>query len=122
MVSRDYYFVGFPVMWNMVAFYVYYIYQLPPIGNFLAIIFFAIIHFVPIKFLYPSRTVKFRKMNILVTILFIVCNMALIVLIEGEWQQPQLAMLMRVMSVLTMIHFGLTAVYHTYFDEETKNM
>ena len=50
MVSNDLYFVGFPVMWNLVAYYLFFIFDASPMINFGLIIFFAILHFVPIKF------------------------------------------------------------------------
>lgn len=49
MVSSDYYFIGFPVMWNLVAFYLYYVFNLSPIANFVLVVIFAILHFVPLS-------------------------------------------------------------------------
>jgi phosphatidylcholine synthase len=120
MVSNDYYFVGFPVMWNMVAFYLYYVYQFSPVMNFVMIILFAVLHFVPIKFLYPSRTPRFKGMNIFITILFIVSNVALIVLVETGQTLPFWRAILRGLSLFTMLYFGAMAVYNTWFDPMTK--
>ncbi len=119
MVSNDYYFIGFPVLWNMVAFYLYYVWQWSPMGNFLAIIFFAILHFVPIKFLYPSRTPRFRLANILVTVCFLSSNITLLLLIETQSTNDILIIAMRSLSILTLIYFGAIAIYNTFFDKNT---
>lgn len=122
MVSRDMYFVGFPVLWNLVAFYLYYVTNLSPIGNFIMVIVFAILHFVPIKYLYPSRTKKFMIMNILNTVLFLVGNFALLVLIEWEYKMPIALMIARAASILSLFYFGALSVYHTWFDPDTKDI
>lgn len=120
MVSNDYYFVGFPVMWNMVAFYLYYVYQFPPLGNFIMILIFAILHFVPIKFLYPSRTPKFKRTNIFITVLFVVSNVALLTIVEGKYDSALAYQIMRGLSLFCMFYFAATAVYHTWWDSDTK--
>lgn len=122
MVSRDLYFVGFPVMWNLVAFYLYYVTALPPIGNFILVIVFAILHFVPIKYLYPSRTKKFMKLNILATVSLIVSNFVLLVLVEWNYQLPTVIGITRIVSVLSLLYFGALSVYHTWFDPDTKDI
>ncbi|MCH2043019.1 MAG: CDP-alcohol phosphatidyltransferase family protein [Saprospiraceae bacterium] len=122
MVSEDYYFVGFPVLWNLVAFYLYYVFNLPPIWNFILVLVFGILHFVPIKFMYPSRTQKFQVLNIIVTILCIGSNFALLVVIEWDFSGVYLEIIARVVSILTLAYFGFLGIYHTYFDKETKGI
>jgi phosphatidylcholine synthase len=82
MISSDYYFVGFPVMWNMVAFYLYFVTDFSAWLNFGLIIVFAIMHFLPIKFLYPSRTVRYRWLNVLVSLIFVVVNVWIVIIHE----------------------------------------
>ncbi len=55
MVSEDMYFIGFPVMWNAVAFFMFFVFRLSDWGNFAAVIVFSVLHFVPLKYAYPSR-------------------------------------------------------------------
>lgn len=121
MISSDYYFIGFPVMWNAVAFYIYYVFGLSPMLNFIAIMIFAILHFVPIKYLYPSRTKKFMKFNILNTVLFVVGNVALVVIIETEIDAPLLLLVAKSLSIGSAAYYGALSIYHTYFDPDTKN-
>lgn len=114
MISNDYYFVGFPVMWNMVAFYLFFVMELSEWVNFVLVIIFAIMHFIPIKFLYPSRTVKFRGLNIGVSALFIISNIWLIAIHDEK------NLILSSIAVACVGFYAWMGVYHTYLDEDTK--
>ena len=51
----DHFFTGFPSYWNIVAVYMYVL-RLPPAVNAIIIVALAILVFVPIRYIYPSRT------------------------------------------------------------------
>jgi phosphatidylcholine synthase len=51
----DYFFTGFPSYWNIVVVYLY-ILGLSPLTNAIVLVVLAILVFVPIRYLYPSRT------------------------------------------------------------------
>ncbi|MEO7157648.1 MAG: CDP-alcohol phosphatidyltransferase family protein [Vicinamibacterales bacterium] len=53
--STDYFFTGFPSYWNIVVAYLY-ILQLAPLTNAIVLAALAAMVFVPIRFVYPSRT------------------------------------------------------------------
>src|SRR5687768_15047587 len=53
--TPDHFFTGFPSYWNIVVFYLL-IAQLPPTVNALILLTLAVLVFVPIRYLYPSRT------------------------------------------------------------------
>lgn len=57
--AGDHFFTGFPSYWNIVAVYLY-ILQLPPIVNAIVLVVLAILVFVPIRYIYPSRTRTLR--------------------------------------------------------------
>jgi phosphatidylcholine synthase len=63
--TADNFFLGFPSYWNIVVFYLYVL-QAPLWVNAFLIIALSILVFVPIKFIYPSRSPRFRMpLNIL---------------------------------------------------------
>lgn len=62
-VTADYYFKGFPAMWNMIAFYIF-ITGLSPWWSMALVALACILHFVPIKFIHVTRTVKFRGLTV----------------------------------------------------------
>ena len=60
--TDDGYFTGFPSYWNVIAFY-FYVFQGNRDLNGLILLFFAIMVFVPIKYIYPSQTPVLRWLN-----------------------------------------------------------
>ena len=57
--TADNFFLGFPSYWNIVVFYLYVL-QAPLWINAFLIIALSILVFAPIKFIYPSRSPRFR--------------------------------------------------------------
>jgi len=53
--SSDHFFTGFPSYWNIVAVYLY-VAQLPQRTNAVILAVLAVLVFVPVRYLYPSRT------------------------------------------------------------------
>lgn len=108
MVSDGMHFVGFPVMWNMVVLFLYFIFDFSPWGNAILILAFAILHFVPIKFAYPSRARRFKWVILINTIL------CLISVFLAVWLYPERPLWIWWVSVLTVSIYGLIAVLETY--------
>lgn len=61
--TPDHYFLGFPSYWNLIAFYLY-CFGLKPALNAVILLGFAALVFVPIKYIYPSRTELLRRLTI----------------------------------------------------------
>jgi phosphatidylcholine synthase len=61
--TADNFFLGFPSYWNIVAFYLYVL-KTPAWVNAFALIALSILIFVPIKYIYPSRSPRFRVQSI----------------------------------------------------------
>jgi phosphatidylcholine synthase len=57
--TADYFFLGFPSYWNIVAFYLYVL-KTPLWLNAFMVIGLSVLVFVPIKYIYPSRSSRFR--------------------------------------------------------------
>lgn len=57
--TTDYYFTGFPSYWNIVALYMYVL-GLSRETNTLILLALALLVFVPIRYVYPSRTAVLR--------------------------------------------------------------
>ncbi len=53
--TTDYFFTGFPSYWNLIACYMFLL-QLPPWVNATILSAFAILVFIPLRYVYPSRT------------------------------------------------------------------
>src|SRR5262249_37663766 len=59
----DHFFTGFPSYWNIVAFYLYAL-GWPPAVNAAWLVAFAVGVFVPIRYVYPSRTPTLRALTV----------------------------------------------------------
>lgn len=60
--TSDNFFLGFPSYWNIMAFY-FYVFRSPPWINAFAILLLSVLVFVPIKYIYPSRSPHFRSLT-----------------------------------------------------------
>lgn len=78
MKSSDYYFVGFPAIWNVVVLY-FYLFGSGAIVNLISILALAVLTFVPIKFVHPLRVTLWRSITIPVTILWAAMTLSLII-------------------------------------------
>ena len=108
MVSHDNYFVGFPVLWNMVVFYLVFVLNASPLVNALLIIIFAILHFVPVKFVYPSQGDRLKWVTIGVSVLFILGLVGL------SWLYPQRPGWLLAIMYLTAAYYAVLAVLDTW--------
>ena len=79
--TPDHYFKGFPSYWNVTVLYLLAL-KFDPWINLVIIATLTVLIFVPIKYLYPSRTPRFRKLTVTLTSLWGV--MALVII----WQLP----------------------------------
>jgi phosphatidylcholine synthase len=58
--TPDHFFKGFPSYWNVLALYLY-VFDTPPAWNLALVLLLAVLAFVPIRYIYPSRTVELRR-------------------------------------------------------------
>jgi len=67
--TADHFFTGFPSYWNIVAFYVHGL-GWPPVVNAAIVVLLSIAVFVPIRYVYPSRTATLRGLTVTLGILW----------------------------------------------------
>jgi phosphatidylcholine synthase len=58
--TADGYFLGFPSYWNIIAFYLY-VWQLPGWLALVLVLFFALLTFVPLRYLYPTQRGRLNR-------------------------------------------------------------
>lgn len=78
MISADFHFVGFPVMWNVVVFFLFFVVHLAPEWNAALIFFFAVLHFVPLRYPYPSRMTSHQAPTLVLTTVAILASVYLV--------------------------------------------
>jgi phosphatidylcholine synthase len=69
--TEDHFFLGFPSYWNLVVFYQFCFGMRPALNAFIVLLF-AVLVFVPIKYIYPSRTELLRRLTITLGIVWAV--------------------------------------------------
>src|SRR5204863_8172795 len=67
MKTKDNYFRGFPALWNGIAFYLLLWKPWPWLAA-IAVVAFAVMTFLPIRFLYPFRVEERRMLTIVIVI------------------------------------------------------
>jgi phosphatidylcholine synthase len=108
MVSDDKYFIGFPVLWNLVIFYMVFVVDFSPLINAFFIVFFAILHFVPIKFAYPSQASRLKGLTRLVSLIFLLAMPTVVYL------YPVCPFWLKAIMMLTILYFGGIAIWDTF--------
>jgi phosphatidylcholine synthase len=82
--TPDHFFTGFPSYWNIVVFYLYVV-RWPPTTNAMILLFLALMVFVPIRYVYPSRTPVWRSLTMVLGVVWAVLMFVLL------WQMPDVS-------------------------------
>lgn len=100
--TEDHTFKGFPSYWNVVVFYLF-LFDFPLWFNFASIVTLVILVFIPIKYLYPSRMVRFRRPTLIITTLWAILVTAVL------FQYPNQSRPLLWLSMLyPLYYFGLS--------------
>jgi phosphatidylcholine synthase len=67
--TPDHYFLGFPNYWNLVAFYLYCLGS-GTVFNVAVLLILAVMVFMPLKYIYPNRTVPLRPLTLTLGIIW----------------------------------------------------
>ena len=85
--AGEYFFTGFPSYWNIVVLYLY-VFQLAPMINAAILIAFVALVFVPIRYVYPSRTDTLRSVTMILGFTWAAMVMWMVYLLpdtSGPW-------------------------------------
>jgi phosphatidylcholine synthase len=104
--TDDHFFLGFPSYWNVLAFYAVVLHVNPSVlGGLLLML--SVLVFVPIRYLYPSRTPVLHGANLLLTTGWLACW----ALILRQMPHPSPALL--VMSLAYVLYYVSLSLYLT---------
>ncbi len=81
--TDDHFFVGFPSYWNVVALYAWLLDASPAVTTFWVLLF-SVGVFVPIRYLYPSRSFVLRRTMLFAAALWLAFVSAIVAFGEGE--------------------------------------
>jgi phosphatidylcholine synthase len=104
--TSDHFFTGFPSYWNIVVLYLFLL-QLPPDTNALILLAFAALVFVPIRYIYPSRTTIWPLATNALGAVWGATMLAIL------WQYPRVSRALVLMSLAyPAYYFALSLVTH----------
>lgn len=75
--TEDHYFRGFPSYWNLVALYLFCLGYKPLVNTIITVVL-AVMVFMPVKYIYPSRTELMRPVTLVLAALWAPATLALI--------------------------------------------
>jgi phosphatidylcholine synthase len=81
--SDEHYFLGFPSYWNIVAFYVI-VFDFSTVATVVLLLVFAVLVFVPVTYVYPSRTLDLWYVNMTAATLWLVAFGAITAQLEDQ--------------------------------------
>jgi phosphatidylcholine synthase len=112
--TDDHYFLGFPSYFNVVAFYA--IVFEPSAGTLAAVLVAcSLLVFVPIRYVYPTRTLAFRGLSLALTALWLMSYAAILL------QMPEPDPLLLTFSILYLFYyFGLSLYLSSKMLEERR--
>lgn len=102
--TADHFFTGFPSYWNIVVFYLF-LAGWPPLVNAALLLTLAVLVFVPIRYVYPSRTPVFRWPTNVLGVVWAVLMLAML------WQYPAVSRPLLLASLVFPIYYAALSVY-----------
>ena len=111
-ITGDFRFRGFPAMWNFVVFYIFVL-ELDPIWNVVIIAVFCSLHFIPIDFIYPTRTIRLKKLTFSLVLVLAVINLTILM------QHPLRNRALLAASLAIVGYLMAISLYQTYLSHRS---
>lgn len=96
--TEDHFFLGFPSLWNVLTFYLL-ISGLAPLTNLALVLICSVLVFVPLKYIYPSRTKVWQARTLTLTMIWLVVELAVV------WTYPDCP------RILVLLSWAYAAYY-----------
>ena len=104
--TEDHLFLGFPSYWNIAAFYVVVL-DLTPTAATIVLLVCAVLVFVPIGYVYPSRTERLRSLTLALTTLWLASYAVLLT------QVPDPDPIWLAISLAYLVYYVVLSLYLT---------
>jgi phosphatidylcholine synthase len=98
--TADHFFTGFPSYWNIVVFYLF-VARWPPELNLVILLGLSMLVFVPIHYLYPSRSPVFRRLTVALGAVWGILVMVML------WQMPSVSRTVFWLSLVFPVYYVL---------------
>ena len=108
--TDDFYFSGFPAIWNIVVLY-FYILESSQFTNFIFVILFCVLTFIPFKYVHPFRVVEFRKITLIITFIWMITTT--ILLLDITFYNPTFTGTNFLIWLITNVYFAGNIVFRS---------
>ena len=113
MKSFDYYFVGFPAIWNVVVLY-FYLFNTGWVVNLITVLGLSVLTFVPVKFVHPLRVTHWRNVTIPMTVLWATLTLSLVISGRNPDYSDWLYKLQLALFALSSAYFAGISLWRTF--------
>ena len=111
--TSDFFFSGFPAIWNVVVLY-FYLLKTDPFLNLIIIAILSFLTFIPIKYLHPFRVKSLRKISLTVLLIWMITTV--ILLYFGDLDARILNLSLAIWS-MTNFYFIILTILRTFKSE-----
>lgn len=111
--TPDHFFKGFPSYWNIAIFYLFF-WQMNHWVNLIILFTLAVLSFVPLKYVYPSRLDYLTHSNLLRIAMLILTIMWGAATAELLWVYPQTNSILVVLSMGYLLLYAAISFYRTW--------
>jgi phosphatidylcholine synthase len=101
--TEDHFFTGFPSYWNIVVFYLFVLHW-PQVVNSIVLLVCAAAVFVPIRYVYPSRTPRWRAVTVALGVAWGITMLVIV------WQLPVVSPMLLWGSLVFPIYYVMLSL------------
>ncbi len=112
MKTDDYYFDGFPALWNVVILY-FHVLQTSHWTNIIVIGVCGVLTFVPMKFVHPLRVRPLRAITIPMTVLWAATSLRLVLIHPDVNKAQEASPIIFWLWVVASIYFGVLCLWRS---------
>ena len=113
--TSDFYFSGFPALWNVVILY-FYILDTELVTNLLIICALSILTFIPIKYLHPFRVKHSRRLSLFVLSIWILTT---VIIVYFDYLNKTLLDVTFLIWIITNLYFIVLTIIRTFQDKKS---
>ena len=102
--TEDHYFLGFPSYWNIIALYLF-VARWPPHVNAVILLALAVCVFVPMRYVYPSRSAALQGLTLALGAMWGALLLALV------WRLPDVSRIVWLVSLVFPIYYLVLSIW-----------
>ncbi len=114
--TSDYYFSGFPALWNAVVLY-FHILQTSQWTNLIVLAVFVVLTFIPLKYVHPFRVKDWRGVTVPMTVLWAATTLRLVLVPLDTSSDQKTSWIIFWLWVLSSFYFAALSIWRSFRPE-----